>query len=60
MERIKEMLEDRKAILRAHISEDKGRVRDPIIGRFMEGRIVIEEETIDFIDRVLVEVNKRI
>jgi hypothetical protein len=54
------MIEDRKAILQAHKAEDAQRTGDPILGRFMEGRAVIESEEIEWLDRLLEAVNKRI
>ena len=60
MEAIKQMIEDRKAILQAHKAEDAQRTGDPILGRFMEGRAVIESEEIEWLDRLLEAVNKRL
>lgn len=60
MEEIKSMIEDRKAILKAHSAEDRSRENDAIIGRFMAGRAVVEDEEIAFLDRLLEAVNKRI
>lgn len=60
MEAIKSMIEDRRAILKAHSTEDRDREYDPIIGRFMAGRAVVEDEEVEFLNRLLEAVNKRI
>lgn len=60
MEQIKEMVEDRRAILKSHYSEDMARKNDRIVGRFMEGRAVIENEEAEWLDKLLEVINKRI
>ncbi len=53
MEQLKELLTDKKAILKTHITEDKARYNDPFLSQFMRGRVAVEEEYLDFCERVL-------
>lgn len=43
IESIIETLENRKAMLRGNIAEDKQRYNDPFIGQHMRGRVAVEE-----------------
>ena len=58
MEELKELLTDKKAVLKQNISEDKGRYNDPFLGQFMRGRVAVEEHWAEFCDKVLEIVDK--
>lgn len=53
-----EILESREAVLTKHISEDEKCTPDRVLGRFYEGRIVIEKHWLDE-TRKLIEYIKR-
>lgn len=53
MEQIIDELKNRRAILMNNIAEDKGRYSDPFLGQFMRGRVAVEENEVDWIDKVL-------
>ena len=44
MEALKEYLEKKKAHLITSLNDDNARKDDPILGRFLQGRAVIEED----------------
>ena len=53
MEALKEYLEKKKAHLITNLSEDSTRKTDPIVGQFMRGRVVVEEDYLKTIDDIL-------
>jgi len=56
MEQIINELKNRRAILMSNLTEDKGRFSDPFLGQFMRGRVAVEENIIEWIDRMLAEI----
>ena len=58
MEELKELLTDKKAVLKTNISEDKARYNDPFLGQFMRGRVAVEEHWAEFCDKILEIVDK--
>ena len=53
MEALKEFLEKKKASILINLKEDTARIKDPIVGQFMRGRSVIEEDYLATLDNVL-------
>ena len=53
MEQLFDELKNRRAILMSNISEDKGRFADPFLGQFMRGRVAVEENEVDWLDKLL-------
>ena len=53
MEALKEYLEKKKAHLITSLNEDSTRKTDPIVGQFMRGRVVIEEDYLKTVDEIL-------
>lgn len=53
IESIIEVLENRKAILKGEIAEDKQRYGDPFIGQHMRGRVAVEENWLAETERFL-------
>lgn len=53
IESIIEVLENRKAILKGEITEDKQRYGDPFIGQHMRGRVAVEENWLAETERLL-------
>lgn len=53
METLKEFLEKKKAHIITSLNDDNARKDDPILGRFLQGRAVVEEDYLKTIDEVL-------
>ena len=53
METLKEYLEKKKAHLITSLNDDNARKDDPILGRFLQGRAVIEEDYLKTLDEIL-------
>lgn len=53
METIKELLENRKAILKGAISDDKACFNDPFVGQHMRGRVSVEERWLEEVEKLL-------
>lgn len=53
METLKEYLEKKKASLITSLNDDTVRKTDPIVGQFMRGRVVIEEDYLKTVDEIL-------
>lgn len=53
MEALKEFLEKKKASILINLKEDTARIKDPIVGQFMRGRSVIEEDYLATLDNIL-------
>ena len=53
MEELKELVSDKRAIIKANITEDKGRYGDPFLGQFMRGRVAVEEHWLEFCEKIL-------
>ena len=58
MERIKEMIEVRKSIIYERIGGDKKCTGDPIIGRFMDGKVTAEKDEFEFYEKLLSEIEE--
>ena len=58
MEELKQYLETVIALTTKHIAEDEARKTDPINGRFFEGRVVIEKNTLDTLKKISDMVNR--
>jgi len=56
MDKIKEMIEARKSRIYERIGSDKKYVNDPIVGRFMEGKVTAQVEEFEFYEKVLQEI----
>ena len=57
MERIREIIEVRKSKVYERIGSDKKCTNDPIIGRFMEGKVVAERDEFEFYEKLLEELD---
>lgn len=53
MNEILEELKNRRAILMGHMTEDKVRFNDPFLGQFMRGRVAVEENEVEWIDKMI-------
>jgi len=53
-----EVLENRKAILKNNITEDKARYSDPFLGQFMRGRVAVEENWLEETERLIAVLQK--
>lgn len=53
-----EVLENRKAILKGNISEDKARYNDPFLGQHMRGRVAVEERWLEETERLIAALQK--
>ena len=58
MDKIKEMIETRKSKIYERMNSDKKYTRDPIIGRFMEGKAMAETEEFEFYEILLKEMEE--
>jgi len=55
MEKIREMIETRKSKIYERMGGDKKCAGDPIIGRFMEGKVTAEQDEFEFYEKLLQE-----
>ena len=53
MEQIINELKNRKAIIMSNVTEDKGRYSDPFLGQFMRGRVAVEENELEWLDKLI-------
>lgn len=53
METLREYIEKKRGRLLTEIKDDEGRKNDPIIGQFMRGRLVIENNYLDTLNDIL-------
>ena len=53
MDELKELVTDKKAILKSDITEDRARYGDPFLGQFMRGRVAVEEHWLEFCEKIL-------
>ena len=58
MERIREMIEVRKSKIYERMGSDKKCTGDPIIGRFMEGKVTAEKDEFEFYEKLLAELEE--
>jgi len=58
MNELKELLETRRAILREHISLDKGCFNDPFLSQHSRGRVSVEEKWLEETEKMLEMVSK--
>ena len=58
MEKLKEMLTDKMAKLKADIADDKARYGDPFLSQHMRGRVSVEEHWLEFCQTVMDIVEK--
>jgi len=58
-EKLIEVLENRKAMLKGNITEDKARYADPFLGQFMRGRVAVEEHWLKETEELIAELEKR-
>ena len=57
MDKIREMIEVRKSKIYERIGSDKKCTHDPIIGRFMEGKVIAQTEELEFYEKLLQEID---
>lgn len=53
LDKITEMLKERKAIQMGHISSDKAQFTDAFLCQHMRGRVAVEENDVEWLDKVL-------
>lgn len=53
MEELKRLLETRKAVLKEHITLDKGCYNDPFLSQHSRGRVAVEEQWLDETEQLL-------
>ena len=53
LDKVKDMIIERKALLEHHITEDKARYNDPFLSQHMRGRVAVEENVAEWLDKVL-------
>ena len=59
MERIREMIEVRKSKIYERMGSDKKCTNDPIIGRFMEGKVIAQKDEFEFYEKLLAEMEEQ-
>ena len=59
MKNIIKILEDRKAMLKGSMAEDKARYNDPFLGQFMRGRVAVEERWLEEIEDLIEIINTK-
>ena len=57
-ESLLEVLENRKAILKGEIAEDRQRYGDPFIGQHMRGRVAVEENWLAETEKLIQALSK--
>lgn len=55
MDKIKEMIQARKLKIYERIGSDEKYSGDPILGRFLDGKITAEKEEFEFYEKLLAE-----
>ena len=58
MDKIREMIETRKSKIYERIGGDKKCTGDPIIGRFMNGKVTAEQDEFNFYEKLLQEMEE--
>ena len=53
LETVTEMIKERKAIELGHIAADKSQFNDPFLCQHMRGRVAVEENIVEWLDKVL-------
>lgn len=53
LEKVIEMIKDRKAIQMGHITADKACYNDPFLCQHSRGRVAVEENDVEWLDKVL-------
>ena len=53
MEELKRLLETRKAVLKEHITLDKGCYNDPFLSQHSRGGVAVEEQWLDETEKLL-------
>lgn len=53
IEKITEMIKERKAIQMGHITNDKAQFNDPFLSQHMRGRVAVEENDVEWLDKLL-------
>lgn len=53
IEKLTQMIKERKAIQEYHMSEDKARYNDPFLSQHMRGRVSVEENDIEWLTDLL-------
>ena len=53
-----EVLENRKAILKGNITDDRARYNDAFIGQHMRGRVAVEERWLEETERLIAILSK--
>ena len=53
MEELKKILETRKAVLKEHITLDKGCYNDPFLSQHSRGRVAVEEKWLEETEKLL-------
>lgn len=48
-----EMIEERRAITLGHIAADKAQFNDPFLCQHMRGRVAVEENDLEWLDKLL-------
>lgn len=57
MDKIREMIEARKSKIYERIGGDRKYTNDPIVGRFMEGKVTAQAEELEFYGKLLQEID---
>ncbi len=58
MDEIMEMIKSRRAVQMGNMTEDKARFGDPFLGQFMRGRVAVEENDIEWLDKIIAAFEK--
>ena len=53
IEQVTEMVKNRKAVQMGHVTADKACYGDPFLCQHMRGRVSVEENDIEWLDKVL-------
>lgn len=53
MQQIIDEIKSHRALIMGHLTEDKGRFSDPFLGQFMRGRVAVEENEVDWLDKLI-------
>lgn len=51
--KIIEIVKERKAVQMGHIADDKARYTDPFLSQHMRGRVAVEENDVEWLDKLL-------
>jgi hypothetical protein len=53
IEKAIEMIKNRKAVQMGNITNDKAYFNDPFVGQHMRGRVAVEENDVEWLDKLL-------